>query len=105
MGPPLVQYEAIIPKGNSVFSYYGFTNPKAKRDMQVLEMSKDPLLSHFRFMDITKILPYSDTACPPDGICLDTTQTLIKMHMTQDTDMANKPKNFFQLLTPTNYTK
>ena len=68
-------------------------------------MSKDDNLSNFRFVDITKVLPYSDPACPPDGVCSESLQTLVKLHMTQSTDTTKKPKNFFQLLIPSNYTK
>jgi len=81
IGPPLVDYESVVPRGNSVFTYYGITNPKVKKDLKTLEMTQDEMLSHFSFVDITKILPYSDTSCPPDGICLDSTQALIKLHM------------------------
>ena len=52
-------------------------------------------MSYFRFVDINKIFPYSDMACPPDGICLESTQTLVKMKMVQETDVTKKPKNFF----------
>lgn len=68
-------------------------------------MSKDDYLSEFRFVDITKVLPYSDPVCPPDGVCSENLQTLIKLHMTQSTDTTKKPKNFFQLFIPKNYTK
>jgi len=71
MGPPIAKYEPIVPKEEQLFSYYGLQNPKLKREVQALELASrdDPLMSHFRFSDISKILPYSDPSCPPDGIC------------------------------------
>lgn len=69
IGPPIVNFTPIVPKGNARFSYYGLPNPQQKKEPQLLELAKDPLLSHFKFVDITKILPYSDPACPGEGIC------------------------------------
>lgn len=75
MGPPLATFESIVPKGNSIFSYYGVANPKTKTEKQLLELnSNDPLMSHFKFVELTKLLPYTDAACKPDGICLDSLQ-------------------------------
>jgi hypothetical protein len=91
----MVKFNPIIPRGNAIYSYYGIPNPKAKKEPILLEMNNDPYLSYFTFNDISRILPYSDQACPGDGICAETTQTLIKMHMNQDTDMSKKPKNYF----------
>ena len=78
-----------------MFSYYGLNNPKHKKEPQTLESSKDPNMSHFKFSDFSKLFPYSDNACPPDGICHETNQVLVKMSMTQETDVSKKPKNFF----------
>jgi len=57
-----------VPKGQEVYSYYGIPNPKAKKESQLLELQykSDPYLSHFAFVDINKVLPFSDPACPPD---------------------------------------
>jgi hypothetical protein len=44
-------------------------------------------LSTFKFADVNKILPFSDPACPPDGICDDKLQVLMKFHLTQTTDV------------------
>jgi len=52
-------------------------------------------MGHFKFADISKILPYSDPACPPDGICSDNLQTLLKLSISQDTDVSKKQGNFF----------
>ena len=68
-------------------------------------MSKDEYLSNFRFVDITKVLPYSDPVCPPDGVCGENLQTLVKLHMNQTTDTTKKNKSFFQLSIPKNATK
>jgi hypothetical protein len=59
-------------------------------------------MSYFRFADISKILPYSDPACPPDGICSDNLQTLMKLTVTQDTDIAKKDATLFNLRYPPN---
>ena len=69
IGPPVVNFEPIVPKGSAIYTYYGIDNPKLKKDLLPLEISKDPFLHHFSFIDVTKIIPYSDMACPPDGIC------------------------------------
>ena len=66
-------------------------------------MSKDA--SHFRFKDLSKILPSNDFACPPNGYCVDALQTTIIFKLKQETDVANKPKNFFQLQIPKNFSK
>lgn len=29
-GPPLINFEAIVPKGFAMYAYYGLPNPKAK---------------------------------------------------------------------------
>lgn len=70
-GPPLVNFQAIVPKGSAVYSYYGLPNPKQKKEPTLLQLSSDPYLSSFSFSDITKVLPYSDPACPGDGTCHD----------------------------------
>lgn len=57
-------------------------------------------MSSFRFHDLTKVFPYTDAACPPDGECHDSTIAQVKMSMAQETDAAKKPKNFFQLVQP-----
>lgn len=67
-------------------------------------MSKDILMSHFSFNEVGKIFPYSDNACWPDGICLETNQVYVKLSIIQDTDVSKKPKNFFQLKTSGNST-
>ena len=100
----MVGFNPIIPRGNAIYSYYGIPNPRLKKEPQLLEINKDPYLSYFTFNDISRILPYSDQACPGDGICAESTQTLIKMHMNQDTDMTKKYKNYFLLNLPANAT-
>ena len=62
-------------------------------------------MSYFRFSEISKIFPYQDTTCPPDGNCVDSLQTLVKMSISQDTDLSKKPKNIFDIVTPSNATK
>lgn len=81
MGPPVVDFTPIVPKHAEVFSYYDLKDPKIKHEMQVLEVSQDPYMSHFNFKDINKILPFSDPGCPPDGVCSENLQTLVKMHL------------------------
>lgn len=81
MGPPVVDFTPIVPKKSEVFTYYDLPDPKIKHEMQVLELSKDPYLSHFNFKDINKVLPFSDPGCPPDGVCSENLQTLVKMHL------------------------
>lgn len=73
IGVPPVTFDAIVPKDQQIYSYYGLPNPKQKKELKALELASrhDPLMSHFKFADISKILPYSDPACPPDGICSD----------------------------------
>ena len=44
-------------------------------------------------------------ACPPDGFCLESIQTLIKFHMVQETDTSKVPNTFFQLYMPQNMSK
>jgi hypothetical protein len=95
MGPPVVNYTPIVPKNSEIYAYYDIKDPKTRKESQVLELSLDPFLSHFTFKDINKLLPFSDPGCPPDGICSDNLQTLIKMHLVQSTDTVRKPKNFF----------
>lgn len=103
-GPPLAAYEPIVPKGNSLFAYYGLPNSKLKKEPQILEISKDMQMSHFSFSDVGKIFPYSDNACWPDGVCLDTNQVYVKLSIIQETDVSKKPKNFFQLTSTGNST-
>lgn len=69
MGPPVVDFTPIVPKKSEIYSYYDIKDPKIKHEMQVLELSQDPYLSHFNFKDINKVLPFSDPGCPPDGVC------------------------------------
>lgn len=57
-------------------------------------------MGQFKFADISKILPYSDPACPPDGICQDNLQTLLRLSITQDTDMSKKRASAFRLQYP-----
>lgn len=73
IGPPIVEFDAIVPKGKEVFSYYDVKNPKEIKEEKLLELNfiDDPYLSHFRFKDVTKILPFSDPGCPNGGICSD----------------------------------
>jgi hypothetical protein len=104
MGPPVVNFTPIVPKKAEIFTYYDLKDPKIKKELQVLEMSQDPYLSYFSFKDINKILPFSDPGCPPDGVCSENMQTLVKMHLVQSTDATRKPKNFFQLYLPDNTT-
>ena len=104
MGPPVVNFAPIVPKKAEVYSYYDIKDPKIKKELQVLELSQDPFLSHFNFKDINKVLPFSDPGCPPDGVCSENLQTLVKMHLVQSTDATRKPKNFFQLYLPENTT-
>jgi hypothetical protein len=104
MGPPVVNFATIVPKKSEVYSYYDIKDPKIKKELQVLELSQDPYLSHFNFKDINKVLPFSDPGCPPDGVCSENLQTLVKMHLVQSTDASRKPKNFFQLYIPDNST-
>jgi hypothetical protein len=84
MGPPSVDFTPIVPKKSEVYTYYDLKDPKIKKELAVLELAhpeSDPNLSHFVFKDISKVLPFSDPGCPPDGICNDNLQTLIKMHI------------------------
>lgn len=69
----MVKFNPIIPRGNAVYAYYGIPNPKEKKEPHLLEITKDPYMSYFTFNDITKLLPYSDPACPGDGICSEST--------------------------------
>jgi hypothetical protein len=80
-GAPLVEYAPILAKGNSFYAYYGLANPKAKKEPQMFDMSKDPHMSYFRFSDLTKVFPFTDQACPPDGSCHDNIQVQVKMSM------------------------
>ena len=96
-GPPIVSFQPIVPKGSAVYSYYGLPNPKQKKEPTLLQLSSDPYLSSFSFSDITKVLPYSDPACPGDGTCHDDIQAMIVLKMKQETDMTKKTKSFFQL--------
>ena len=82
MGPPIANYHSIVPAGDAMYSYYGLANPKTKEEKKLLEMTKNPLMSHFSFTELSKLLPYSDTSCPPNGVCSETLQAMIKMHMT-----------------------
>jgi hypothetical protein len=54
---------------------------------------------------MSKVFPYTDSVCPPDGICHESTQVLVKMSMVQETDVSKKPKNFFQTFFPNNQTR
>lgn len=83
MGPPLVDFDAIVPKGKEIYSYYDIKDPKAVKEEKLLELSwiDDEYLSHFKFKDVTKILPFSDPGCPNNGVCTDDLQTLVKMSM------------------------
>ena len=69
MGPPVVDFPAIVPKKGEIYSYYDIKDSKIKKELQVLELSQDPFLSHYNFKDINKVLPFSDPGCPPDGVC------------------------------------
>lgn len=91
-----------MPRDAEVFSYYGLPNPKVKKELKALELGsrRDPLMSHFKFADISKILPYSDPACPPDGICGENLQTLMQISMSQDTDVSHKHASLFKLHYP-----
>ena len=102
----MVDFEAVVPQGKEVYSYYGIRDPREIKEEKLLELNwiDDPYLSHFRFKDVTKILPFSDPGCPNGGICSDNLQTLVKMSMTQETDVSRKPKEFIQLLIPENVT-
>ena len=104
MGVPVANFDGIVPKDGQIYDYYGIPNPKVKKELKALELGSrsDTLMSYFKFADISKILPYSDPACPPDGICSDNLQTLIKLSMTQDTDLAKKDANLFNLRFPPN---
>jgi hypothetical protein len=62
-------------------------------------------MSHFKFADISKILPYSDPACPPDGICSDNLQTLLRLSVSQDTDASKKQTSTFRLQYPDSSTE
>ena len=69
----MVDFDAIVPKGKEIYSYYDIRDPKEIKEEKLLELNwiDDPYLSHFRFKDITKILPFSDPGCPNGGICSD----------------------------------
>lgn len=79
MGVPVANFESVIPSDTQIYDYYAIPNPKVKKELKALELASrsDPLMSRFKFADVSKILPYSDPACPPDGICSDSLQTKI----------------------------
>jgi hypothetical protein len=54
LGPPSIDFEPIVPKGSSIYSYYDIPNPKIRHEPAMLEISNkdDPYLSHFSFVDI-----------------------------------------------------
>ena len=99
LGVPAVKFDPIVPKGQEIYSYYGISNPQEKKELKALELASknDILMSSFKFADISKILPYSDPACPPDGLCSDTLQTLLYLSISQDTETQNKPVSAFKL--------
>lgn len=70
IGPPIAKFEPVVPRGNSIYSYYGLPNPKIKQEKQILEINRDPYMTQFRFNDLSKLLPYSESACQ-DGVCND----------------------------------
>lgn len=39
--------------------------------MLELASKTDPLMTYFKFVDTVKVLPYSDPACPPEGLCME----------------------------------
>lgn len=89
VSPPLAKFDPIIPTGSEVYSYYQIPDPRITREPLALEISQDPLLSHFTFADVIKVLPFSDAACPPSGICQELTQTTIKFKLDQSTDTSH----------------
>ena len=70
-GAPVANFEPVVPQDTQYFDYYGLPNPNAKKELKAIELASrtDPLMRNFKFADISKILPYSDPACPPDGVC------------------------------------
>jgi len=119
IGPPIADFQAIVPKGQEVYDYYGLPNPKRKKETQLLELQyeDDPYLNHFSFVDINKVLPFSHPSCPPDGMCSEKMQALMKFHITQSTDLASssapgakeqkakREVGFFQLEIPRNASR
>jgi hypothetical protein len=83
MGVPVTNFEGVVPQESQMYDYYGLPNPNIKKELKAIELgsNSDPLMSHFKFADISKILPYSDPACPPEGLCSDNLQTLVKFTM------------------------
>ena len=74
ISPPVANFETVMPHGQQIYSYYNLPNPKVKQQPQMLELASktDPMMTYFKFADVVKMLPYSDPACPPEGLCIET---------------------------------
>lgn len=89
----------MIPKGNAIYSYYGLSNPKIKQEKHILEIHQGREMSHFKFNDVSKLLPFTESACP-ESQCYDSLQILVKMSMHQETEYKKSNKTWFQLDVP-----
>lgn len=38
IGPPIVDFAKIVPKGSSLYTYYGLPNPKTKKEMPTIDL-------------------------------------------------------------------
>ena len=56
-------------------------------------------MSHFKFNDVSKLLPFTESACP-ESQCYDSLQILVKMSMHQETEYKKSNKTWFQLDVP-----
>ena len=90
-------FPKIVPKGVNLYEYYNFVNPKAKKEINMIDINQnDPYFSYFRFIDVNKILPSNDELCPYDGSCHEENQVLMQLKLKQDSNTEKmKVKNFF----------
>ena len=66
-GPPVVNFAPINPSPREIASFYGLSNASPTK-LSVIEPIDD-VISQFRFVDVNRLLPLSDSTCPGTGAC------------------------------------